>query len=737
VCDTHWSSLKARALDAVLRRVWSRRHRRLSVGTKLSTATLAVVLFVAVTVYLGLSRYERRSLMLAKEKAAVMVTQLFAANLSAPLTFADAASVAETVTSLTSNPEIEFGTAWALDAERAQVLGARLGVLSRGAHPLEPPPSVPSELRSRFTATHVVVEAPVKDPRGKLVGAAQLGFSTAREEAMIADVERRVLWLSMGSALGLMVILSLASRAVVVRPLARLNHATAALERGDKPELRITTRDEIGELAHAFVAMSQAIEAREQRIRDRNRDMLRILDNAEDGFITVSRAAEMSDERSKILEQWFGSAEGTSFLDYFSRICPDLDDVMRLAWDELVAGILPTELLLDQMPKSFARDSRHFQLQYRAISGASGEFESLLVKIHDATEAVKRERAERGQKDVLVIFRRLMTDPGGWEEFFASGSHMVRLLSSADLPDHVTMRRLVHTLKGNCAVMGLEAMTQFLHDLEGRLAERPAAPSADDFQALAQRWDELAAIATQFGAGTRQSREITISLEEHEELLRAIEQPANTRALARRVASWRDEPVARRLERMRDQIDVLSRKLGKADVDVTIEARGLRLPRNSFAELWAVLAHVVRNAVDHGLQTAEERVAAAKSPKNRVWLRAFEDGDHGFVVSISDDGHGIAWEKVAQKAAAAGLPAATHADLERALFADSISTRDQVSETSGRGIGLGAVRSVVTALGGRIEIESAAGRGTTFRFALPSPLIPTGSRASSGLEASA
>lgn len=258
-----------------------------SVGTKLSAATLAVVALVAVAVYLGLSHYERRSQFLAKEKAAVMVMQLFAANLSAPLTFADATSVAETVSSVSSNPEIEFGAAWALDTENPHALGARLGVLSRGSRPPEAPRAIPPALRAQLTATHVVVEAPVKDPSGKLVGAAQLGFSTAREEAAIAAIERRVLALSMGSALGLIVILSLASRAVVVRPLRHLTHATAALKRGDKPERLIPTNDEIGELTQAFMEMSQAIEIREQRIRERNRDMLRILDNAEDGDASV------------------------------------------------------------------------------------------------------------------------------------------------------------------------------------------------------------------------------------------------------------------------------------------------------------------------------------------------------------------------------------------------------------------------------------------------------------------
>jgi two-component sensor histidine kinase len=690
-----------------------------SVGTKLSSAILAVVVLVAVAAYVGLSRYERRSLMLAKENAAVMVVRLLATNLSAPLTFADETGVAETVASLSSNAEIEFGAAWGLDSEHPELLGARLGVLSRAATQLERPRSIPRTLRSHFTATHVVVETPVKDPGGKLVGAAQVGFSTAREEAMIAQVERHVLWLSAGSALGLIIILSVASRLVVVQPLRRLTGATGALQRGEKPQLSIVSRDEIGELARDFMAMSVAIESREQQIRARNRDMLRILDNADDAFITVSRAGVMSDERSKILERWFGPAEGSSFLDYFSRICPGNEELMQLSWEALHDDFLPVEVILDQFPSEFARDGRHFQLRYRAVAGTDVPFESLLVVIHDATEAVKRDLAERREIEMLAIFRQVMADADGWSEFFDNGSRMVSNLSHADELDDVTVRRLLHTLKGNCAVMGLESMARLLHDVEDRFNDAPGLLRADDVQTLTQRWDELRALSLRLGASTGRSRNVTISLEEHEELLIALGRQPRLSALTQRVTSWRHEPVNLRLERIRKQFEELSRRLGKGEPTVVVEPSTLRLPAEAFAEFWTVLTHVVRNSVDHGFQTPQERTAAGKSARNEVRLRAFAHQDKGLVVSISDDGRGIDWEKVAQKAAAAGLARATRLDLEQALYAPSISTRDQVSETSGRGIGLGAVRDVVTSLGGKIELESADGGGTTFRFVLP------------------
>ena len=128
-------------------------------------------------------------------------------------------------------------------------------------------------------------------------------------------------------------------------------------------------------------------------------------------------------------------------------------------------------------------------------------------------------------------------------------------------------------------------------------------------------WESICA---KLGARTSGHQPIVISIEEHENLLLALERTASLKTVARQVASWRDEPVAHRLERIRKQLQVLSRKMGKGEADVVTEAGNLRLPSHAFAEFWDVLAHVVRNVVDHGFQTAEERVAAGKSPENRL-----------------------------------------------------------------------------------------------------------------------
>jgi two-component system chemotaxis sensor kinase CheA len=156
-------------------------------------------------------------------------------------------------------------------------------------------------------------------------------------------------------------------------------------------------------------------------------------------------------------------------------------------------------------------------------------------------------------------------------------------------------------------------------------------------------------------------------------------------------------------------------KLGKTPPRVELRHDDLRLPPGPWAPFWSVFSHVLANAMDHGVEADEERRAAGKSVPANVALSARVLGDE-IVVEVRDDGRGIDWGRVRSLAAERGLPHQSQQDLERALFTDGFSLKHQVSEISGRGVGLSAVRNIVTAMGGKIEIESKEHVGSTWRF---------------------
>jgi len=134
------------------------------------------------------------------------------------------------------------------------------------------------------------------------------------------------------------------------------------------------------------------------------------------------------------------------------------------------------------------------------------------------------------------------------------------------------------------------------------------------------------------------------------------------------------------------------------------------------------VGHMIRNAVDHGLESAEERARAGKGPTGTVTLRAFQDGT-GVVVQVADDGRGIDRARVAERAARLGLVSdpgdVGEKEAARLLLEPGFSTADEVTDISGRGVGLDVVRRNVEALRGTVELETEPGRGTTFTLRLP------------------
>ncbi|HET8539322.1 MAG TPA: chemotaxis protein CheA [Anaeromyxobacter sp.] len=133
------------------------------------------------------------------------------------------------------------------------------------------------------------------------------------------------------------------------------------------------------------------------------------------------------------------------------------------------------------------------------------------------------------------------------------------------------------------------------------------------------------------------------------------------------------------------------------------------------------LTHMVRNAIDHGVEPSEARRAAGKDPVGRVVLRAFHEAG-AMVIQVADDGAGLDRQRIARKAAALGLadPARmTDEDLARVVFEPGFSTAEEVTEISGRGVGMDVVRRNVEALRGSVSIESEEGRGTTVTIRVP------------------
>jgi two-component system, chemotaxis family, sensor kinase CheA len=478
------------------------------------------------------------------------------------------------------------------------------------------------------------------------------------------------------------------------------------------------------------IRLERIVQARTAQLDSKNRDLRLLLDNVGQGFLTIDRSGRIVQERSRAVDGWFGPpAPSASWFHYLASLSPDFAENTQVAWDEVVAGVMPLEVTLEQMPaRLFWRDA-HYRFEYRPIGGGEAP-ELFLVIVTDVTTEVERERSEVERREAMALFAHVLSDRSGLESFFEEATRTVELLTSGAANAEEVLR-LLHTLKGNAGLFGLFSVADCCHRLEDELAEAGGAVPPSAFAELQTRWTKLTSETAKLLGARSNTLEIESGdLAGLEAAARAGESAA---ALLRRIRVLRLESTAKRLKHFQEQAHHIAERLGKGDVRVEVEDNGVRLDHARWSSFWSVFVHAVRNALDHGIELGADRRALGKETAGVLSMRTFEEPDR-FVIELEDDGRGIDWERVAERAAAAGLPHATPAELERALFSDGLTTAASVTEVSGRGVGMGALLAATRQLGGELVIHSEARVGTTLRFVFPLAAAPASSRQPSAAE---
>jgi two-component system chemotaxis sensor kinase CheA len=209
---------------------------------------------------------------------------------------------------------------------------------------------------------------------------------------------------------------------------------------------------------------------------------------------------------------------------------------------------------------------------------------------------------------------------------------------------------------------------------------------------------------------------------QNQQLMRNLAQLRRiTNELQRTAMSLRMVPIRGTFQKMTRLVRDLSTKAGKM-VELQISGADTELDRSIIEEINSPLVHMIRNAVDHGLETPEVRTTKGKPAKGTIWLRAFHQGGN-VVIEIADDGAGLDRQRILSKGIERGLvqegQQLAERDIFGLIFQPGFSTAQQVTEISGRGVGMDVVRRNINRLHGKIEIESKQGKGSTFSIFLP------------------
>ncbi|WP_438448351.1 ATP-binding protein [Gorillibacterium sp. sgz5001074] len=497
-----------------------------------------------------------------------------------------------------------------------------------------------------------------------------------------------------------------------------------------------------------LIESKRLLQEAQDRLIIRERAIRNLLDHAGQGFLTFGSDLLVDEEYSQECEHIFGAGIGQSSI---ARLI-GRDDPEQIAFlESLLAKIFlepdpyRREIYISLMAQEITVEGRHISIGYKMIPAGSGQGSAMMAILTDITDKRQMEIQMDAERNVLKMVVKVIVQYGDFIDCVRDyksfvESELREFVSGSEEPKVLLLRlyRDLHTYKGNFSQFGLTHVTEHLHEAESVLTE--AIKCIDDGGAIQleelvgsfrfTEWldQDFEVLRSVLGDSFFHQQDLLLidksKIVDIEKKMIALLAPNECKLLLPDLRKLRYKPFKELLKSYPDYVESLSERLEKYVHPFEVEGDDFLADNERYYDFSRSLIHVFRNIVDHAIEPADERLAAGKEEFGTIRCRITREGTHA-MLSISDDGRGILPDTIRRKAASKGI--LTPEELERLddpsvialIFRDEFSTRDEVSELSGRGIGLSAVKVETERLGGSVEVRTEPGEGTEFRFILP------------------
>lgn len=510
----------------------------------------------------------------------------------------------------------------------------------------------------------------------------------------------------------------------------------------DHVEQTYKETDDMLEVAQRNIGISNSeLGAANAQLHRLNQTFDAMVNSLGQGFVLFGRDGICLTIYSKVCEQLLDAVPaGMNIMDIL-RI-PESKRASFADWCEMLFDErLDFEDLAIVGPKRFehlARPDKHISLEFKPVRGADGQIElTLMIATDRSDEVAARRRAEDSSSFANMVIM-LIKDRAQFRRFINDARKLiediVQLVESGQ-PDNVVLDQVttrLHTLKGVSGIVCAGHIKDIIHNFEGRVREE------HDVGLKAKMLGEVVAhIETEFELVLARIRELVSgdlsatrevssrNLQEFGEMLQkgTFSQAQLAKFYQERILSTPIEEIFAAFNEVISQTATRLKKRVK-----TIELMGDRVSvrRELHEPVWTSLTNVFRNIVDHGIEEPGIRTSKGKDEQGevRVLIRKIENQPKpALEIKISDDGAGINVEVLKQRLVRAGradfVHSASRKELINTIFDQGVSTAASVTDISGMGVGLSSVREAVRKCGGKIDVESQPGQGTTFILTLP------------------
>ena len=491
------------------------------------------------------------------------------------------------------------------------------------------------------------------------------------------------------------------------------------------------------ELQNYSKNLEKMVEERTQEISSLNRTMTALLDSLKQGFFLFDAEGMCLPVSSKacktVLEM---DPKGKKIWEVFK--IPENKVESFKKWMQTIFGeMLPFEDLAPLGPAHFPHShDLKVQLDYFPLRSEDQKLKAIVVVATDITDLVQAQKEAENEKARVQKILSVVQNKRQLRSFFLESEDWLRVLEKEVqkeivLWDIELTKRALHTLKGNASLYSLTEVSHTAHQTESFLVEQPP-----------EKWaQELSHALIDLQSGLQNFKVEVQNIMGEQALAsdRRIELPqSELQRIADVLRLWsKGKVLADTLHRkyfceslqsffspFNEIMKKTASSLGKEILPLEVHGADFPVIPQNVSTFFSVLVHCFRNSVDHGIEDPATREAAGKNRAGQIRVTTeliTNDGQNFVQILIQDDSGGIDPEKVKKKLISKGISCEneTPHQIIQHIFDPSFSTKEEVSEISGRGVGLDAVKSAVLELSGKLHVESELGRGSKFVFSFP------------------
>ncbi|OFZ10820.1 MAG: hypothetical protein A2Z20_01325 [Bdellovibrionales bacterium RBG_16_40_8] len=521
-------------------------------------------------------------------------------------------------------------------------------------------------------------------------------------------------------------------------------HAKYQKQLEEKEEYIQQLQDAQRQLEQYSKNLEQMVEERTQEVKRANLMLNAIVNSLGQGFFVFDQA-------------------GTC-LDFYTRACKDVLEIIpaqKHVWDVLkvpaneldtfhlwlkavYSELLPFDSIKELGPSQFKHSQeKHVTLEYYPLRSDNKKISNVVVVATDKTVEYFANKALEKEKKFAKMVVKIVAGKKQFTRFLhnaksVSADIRESIDSQKDSIDYEYIFRALHTLEGEAAAFSANEIwtaTRSAQEILEPIRHGEAVDIKKIKNYIIESLQDLDAIYRNFvkanselflTMGIGSSDKIEIQVSNVETILRKLEQKGINQPVRNYIEdALLRESVESSFRYYQDIVDMIAAKLGKNILPIEFHGLGVRVHLAQYQALFSTLVHAYRNAVDHGIESSAERKKMSKPTQGLIqtYIETFERMGAWLRIKIIDDGRGISIDALRKKLVAAGeaekIKDLSEAAIMQHVFSSGISSKDEVGEFSGRGIGMNAIREEAERLGGKAWVESEKGKGTQLIIEVP------------------